>query len=43
MLLFCSYVLESDFPRVDQPPDDMKFNVTVLAPRRATQVIRDRL
>ena len=41
MLLLCSYVQNSDFPRADQSPDEMEFHVNVLAPRRATWIIRD--
>ena len=43
MLLLCSYMQNSDFPRADQSPDEMEFHVNVLAPRRATWIIRDRL
>ena len=43
MLLLCSYVQNPDFSRADQSPDEMEFHVNVLAPRRATWIIRDRL
>ena len=43
MLLLCSYVQNSDFPRADQSPDEMEFHVNGLTPRRATWIIGDRL
>ena len=43
MLLLCSYVQNCDFPRADKSPDEMEFIVNILAPRRATWVIREHL
>ena len=43
MLLFRSYVLDSDFPCADQSTDEVEFDVNELAPLGATRVIRDRL
>ena len=41
MLLFCFYVQYFNFPRADQALDHMEFHTNVLAPRRATRIIRD--